>query len=168
MSERPDISDFTNDEVKEILRPVRHPIDVAVWSMDNYFNFGSIVRVSHNFLVRNIYAVDITDYYRKADMGTRKFETITKLSLDEFLKLMDSRNVVAFERRSTLDSEDLRFFQWPSEPIAFFGNEKTGVPDAVLQKAKSIVSIPMFGVHNDHNVAVAAGIGLYDFVSKHH
>lgn len=167
MTTRPDISSFSVEEVKSALDEVRHPVDIAVWSLDNYFNFGSIVRTSHNFLVRNIYAVDLPKYYRKADMGARKYETITKINLETFLSIMDTRNVVAFERRANLETQDLRTFVWPSEPILFFGSEKTGVPDEVLQKAHSVVSIPMFGVHNDHNVSIACGIGLYDFVNKH-
>ena len=163
----PDISDFSIEQVKEALNEVRHPVDVAVWSIDNYFNFGSIVRTSHNFLVRNIYAVDVPNYYRRADMGARKFETITKLTLDEFLVLMDTRNVVAFEKRHDLNTQDLRTFIWPELPILFFGSEKTGVPDSVLKKAKAVVSVPMFGLHNDHNVSIACGIGLYDYVNKH-
>lgn len=166
MALAPDLSDFSTDEIKEALAEVRHPIDVAVWSLDNGFNFGSIVRTSHNFLVRNIYAVDIPQYYRKADMGTRKYENITKLSLEDFLKQMEGRNIVAFERRKELQMQDLRFFVWPEEPVLFLGSEKTGVPDSVLERAHSIVSIPMFGVHNDHNVSIAAGIGIYDFISK--
>lgn len=164
----PNVSDVSLNEIRDALREVRHPIDVAVWSIENYFNFGSIVRVSHNFLVRKIYAVDIADYYRKADMGTRKYEDIEKVSLESFLALTEGRNIVAFERRADLASRDLRGFVWPKEPIAFFGSEKTGVPDIILERAHSIVSIPMFGMHNDQNVAVATGIGLYDFVTKHY
>jgi len=164
----PDLSDFSKEEIRDALAEVRHPIDVAVWSIENYFNLGSIVRVSHNFLVRTIYAVDIPYYYKRADMGTHKYENIVKLSLEEFLAQTKDRNIVAFERRAKLESQDLRAFQWPSEPIAFFGSEKTGVPDLVLERAHSVVSIPMFGVHNDQNVAVAAGIGIYDFVAKHY
>jgi len=167
MSIGPDISDVDISDVKAALEEVRHPIDVAVWSLDNYFNFGSIVRVSHNFLVRNIYAIDIPQYYRKADMGTRKFESITKLSLAEFQSQTAGRNLVAFERRSNLNTQDLRHFKWPDNPIAFFGSEKTGVPDEVIARANSVVSIPMFGLHNDHNVSIACGISLYDFVSKY-
>lgn len=168
MTAGPNVSDISLADIRETLAEVRHPIDVAVWSIENYFNFGSIVRVSHNFLVRKIYAVDIADYYRKADMGTRKYEDIEKVSLENFLLLSEGRNIVAFERRSDLRSLDLRTFKWPKEPIVFFGSEKTGVPDAVLNRAHSVVSIPMFGLHNDQNVAVAAGIGLYDFVTKHY
>lgn len=167
MSLGPDISDVTIDEVKAALAEVRHPIDVAVWSIDNYFNFGSIVRVSHNFLVRDIFAVDVPDYYRRADMGTRKFEDITKLTLEEFLVRTAGRNIVAFERRADMNTQDLRYFKWPENPIAFFGSEKTGVPQAILDRACAVVSIPMFGLHNDHNVSIACGISLYDFVNKH-
>lgn len=168
MTVGPNLSDSSMEEIRSALDDVRHPIDIAVWSIENYFNFGSIVRISHNFLVRTIYAVDIPTYYKRADMGTHKFENIVKLPMQDFLSMSKERNIVAFERRADLESQDLRTFRWPSEPIAFFGSEKTGVPDAILERARAVVSIPMYGVHNDQNVAVAAGIGLYDFVTKHY
>lgn len=154
-------------EIKEALDEVRHPIDVAVYSLDNYFNFGAIVRVCHNFLVRSIIGVDLPQHYRRADLGTRKYEHILKITLEEFFKTYAERNIVVFERRSDLDTKDLCRFVWPEDPVLFLGSEKTGVPDAVLKAAHSVVSIPMYGVHNDHNVAIACGIGLYDYASKH-
>jgi tRNA G18 (ribose-2'-O)-methylase SpoU len=166
MSTGPDISDCDREFVRAALNEVRHPIDVAVFSSENYFNFGSIIRTCHNFLVRNIYAVDLPAHYERADLGTRKFENIVRLTLAEFLELTKDRSIVAMERRPGMPSIDLVSFTWPANPIVFFGSEKTGVPDVILEKAESIVSIPMYGIHNDHNVAVAAGIAIYDFVSK--
>ena len=167
----PDVSDCDKNFIRAALNEVRHPIDVAVFSSENYFNFGSIVRTSHNFLVRTIYAVDLPQHYERADLGTRKYENIVRVSVDEFLAMCgaEKRNIVAFERRPGMISLDLPSFVWPEKPFAFFGSEKTGVPDRVLSyPTTSVVSIPMYGIHNDHNVAVAAGIALYDFVSKHY
>jgi len=58
----------------------------------------------------------------------------------------------------------LRKYTYPEEPILLFGSEKTGVHDTLLEKSCAVVSIPMYGLHNDHNVA--CGIVLYDYVSK--
>lgn len=166
MTTAPDLSEFSVKEIKEALDEVRHPIDVAVYSLDNYFNFGAIIRVCHNFLVRSVIGVDLPQHYRKADLGTRKYENILKITSEEFFKTYGARNIVAFERRPGVDTKDLCGFVWPENPVMFLGSEKTGVPDEVLAVAHSVVSIPMYGVHNDHNVAIACGIGLYDYTSK--
>ena len=166
MTQPPNIQGLSTDFVKETLQEIRHPFEVAVYSSENYYNFGAILRVAHNFLVRKVWMVDFSDFYKKASMGTHRWETIQEATLAEFLELHKDRNIVAFERRPDLDSEDIRHFQYPEDPILFFGSEKFGVPERILEQAHSVVSIPVFGVHNDYNQAVAAGIGMYDFISK--
>jgi tRNA G18 (ribose-2'-O)-methylase SpoU len=166
MSTPPDLSDFSKEEIKESLNEIRFPFEVAVYSSENYFNFGSIVRNAHGFLCSKIWMVDFTKFYKKASMCTHKWENIEKATLHEFLEQTKDRNIVVFERRGDLPCKDLRDFIYPENPILFFGAEKWGVPDEIVNAAHSIVTIPMFGLNNDLNVAVAAGIAMYDYISK--
>jgi tRNA G18 (ribose-2'-O)-methylase SpoU len=170
MTIAPDLSGWTKEEIRETLNEVRFPVDVAVWHTDNYYNFGAIVRNCHNFLVRGIHAVEISPdsglMYEKATMGTHKYENIYKHSTEEFLNFCEGRPVIAFERRLGVVSEDLRDFVYPENAILLFGSEKGGVPDVLLNRADSVVSIPQFGIHNDMNLSVAVGIVLYDWVHK--
>ncbi len=73
---------------------------------------------------------------------------------------------MAFECRPDLKTVPLYDFEWPKDPIMFFGSEKFGVPEAALKMAHSVVSIPVQGVLNDFNVGVAAGIAMYDWMAK--
>lgn len=166
MSSAPDLSEFSIDDIRTALDDVRHPFEVAVYGSENYYNFGAILRIAHNFLVKKVWMVDFSDFYKKAGMGTHKWESIEEVTLTEFLVLNKERNIIAFERREDLESEDIRSFEYPENPILFFGSEKFGVPDRVIEQAHSCVTIPVFGVHNDYNQAVAAGIAMYDFVAK--
>lgn len=167
MTAPPNISDFSNEEIRETLNEIRYPFEVAVYSSENYFNMASIIRTSHSFLCNKIWQVDFTKFYKKATMGCHKYENIHKVSLDEFLEQTNDRNVVVFERNSVLTTKDVRYFEYPENPILFFGSEKFGVPEQIINSASSIVSIPMFGLHNDLNISVAAGIAIYDFINKH-
>ncbi len=166
MTTPPDISDFSIEEIRTALDDVRHPFEVAVYSSENYYNMGSVLRVAHNFLAKKVWMVDFTSFYKKAGMGTHKWESIEEATLTEFLTRNKDRNIIAFERRHNLTTKDIRNFEYPENPILFFGSEKFGVPDRVIEQAHSVVTIPVFGVHNDYNQAVAAGIAIYDFVSK--
>jgi tRNA G18 (ribose-2'-O)-methylase SpoU len=162
--------EFTKEEIKECLAEIRHPLEIAVYSTCNYFNFGAIVRLSHNFLLRKLYAVDIEGgFYKKAAMGSRKYEDIDRCTLEEFLEKSRDRNVVVFERRPDLkQAKVLPQFVWPENPIMFFGGEKFGVPSEVLERHDSdVVTIPVYGVLNDFNVAIAAGIATYDWITKY-
>lgn len=166
MTKAINLEDFTKEEVKEILSQIRHPIDIAVFDSSNYFNLGAIIRTAHSFLVGNIYAVDLPDYYPKATMGTRKWETIIKLSSDEFFKIVSGRNIVAMERRPNLETESLYTFSWPDNPVVLFGGEKTGLSDETLSKCNHVVSVPIYGINRDLNVSVIAGTVLYDWANK--
>lgn len=53
----------------------------------------------------------------------------------------------------------------PSEKTAFiFGEETKGIPRSILEKADSVVEIPMQGSKESLNVSVAAGIILFGCV----
>lgn len=166
MTAPPDLSDFSKEEIRDVLNEVRNPFEVAVYSSENYFNMASIVRTCHAHLCQKIWQVDFTKFYKKATMGTHKYENISKVTLDEFFEQTIGRDVVVFERNQELDTEDIRYFSYPENPILFFGSEKFGVPEQVVSAAHSVVSIPMWGLHNDLNISVAAGIAIYDFTLK--
>lgn len=166
MSEAPKLKTFSQNEIRETLNEIRHPFEIAVYSSDNYYNFGAIVRVAHNFLCKKIWMIDFAEFYKKASMGTHKWENISIVTLQEFMVANNNRNIISFERRGGLQTEDIRSFEYPEEPILFFGSEKFGVPQKILDVSNNIVSIPVFGVHTDYNLATASGIVMYDFVNK--
>lgn len=59
------------------------------------------------------------------------------------------------------ESISLGDFEVPEKVVYVLGNEVDGVSDTVLQKADTIVEIPMLGTKESLNVSVAAGIVLY-------
>lgn len=163
--------EFSKEEILETLDEIAHPIEVAIFDSQNYFNFGGAIRTCHNFLVRRMWGVDLTGgdpYYKRAAMTARPWmkQNINFVSSDQFLEQTEGRNIVAFERRENLDSIDIRCFKYPDNPIFLFGSEKTGVSDRLLSRANHVVSIPMFGFVLDHNVSVAIGIAVYDWIAK--
>lgn len=167
MTQAPTLDGLSKEEIRETLNEVRMPFSVAVWGSTNYFNMGSIIRTSHSFLAKEIFLVDIPGgFYKKATMGTHKWENLFKVSSEEFLRLADKRPIIAFEKREGLDGKDLQYFQYPHDPILLFGCEKEGIPQHLLEKAADIVYIPMWGLHNDFNLAVAVGMALYDWRLK--
>ena len=168
MTKALDLSDFSKEEIIETLSEIRHPFDVAVYSCENYFNLGTIIRTAHNNLCSTIYGVDITKFYGKACMSAKKYEKINKLSLDEFILKFKQRNIVSLERRTGLQTENLSTFIWPENPIMFFGSPKFGVPDSILEISNNVVSIPVYGLLHDYNVASAAAVAMYDWTTKYY
>ena len=158
------------EDIVEALYDVRHPFEIAFLG-SNPFNIAGIIRTAHAFLARKIYHIETGWYYERGHMGAAKYEKYSsvKCTLENFEKMVerDNRNLICFERRLGMNSEDIRGLKYPELPIMIFGNEKDGVPDSLLRRA-TIVSIPMFGILNDINVSQAASIAMYDFVAKHY
>ena len=166
MTAAPKFDGLTKEEIRESLDEIRHPFEVAVFSSQNYYNMGAIFRVGHSFLCRKYWMIDFDKFYKKASMGTHKWETFETCTMHEFLKKTADRNIVVFEKRPGIESRNIQSFEYPDNPILFFGSEKFGVPDIILDRAQSVVTIPLYGINNDLNIAVASGIAMYDFVSK--
>jgi len=54
-----------------------------------------------------------------------------------------------------------------NEPICLvLGNELTGIDNEILQLCDEAVDIPMLGVKHSLNVAVAAGIVIYEAINR--
>ncbi|MEK6882734.1 MAG: TrmH family RNA methyltransferase, partial [Nanoarchaeota archaeon] len=97
------------------------------------------------------------------------YENIHKISMMEFLDITkeNNRNVVVAERRPTLSTKTLYSLKYPDNPILFFGCERFGVPDCILNEfPENIVSIPQYGILHDFNLAGTVSMFLYDWISK--
>lgn len=172
MTVKPFTDDCSLDEIKQTLNEIRFPVELAIYNDDldkeNYFNSGAIIRVSHCFLAKKLHFIKRKKYYRKAAMGCRKYEDIAFYEDEQdFLQKNGHRNLVAFEKRDNIRSVQIGNYKYPSNPILFFGCEKFGVPQSVLDAACACVTIPMFGLTNDLNLAIATGIALHDYVTKY-
>jgi tRNA G18 (ribose-2'-O)-methylase SpoU len=57
-------------------------------------------------------------------------------------------------------------FEWPDKFALFFGNEANGLSEEAIKEADYKICIPMCGMVQSLNVAVSAGIFLYDYWFK--
>lgn len=55
-------------------------------------------------------------------------------------------------------------FKFPDKVALLLGNEASGVPAELLQKADHIISIPQYGAVGSLNVAVSASITMYELM----
>jgi tRNA G18 (ribose-2'-O)-methylase SpoU len=169
MSYAPNLSGYTRDEICDVLDEVRQPVSIAIYGSKNEFNIGGMIRTAHNFLVKDIHLIEVEWFYEKGALSTLKYEKRNMrrwATVSNFLEATQHRNIVAFERRADLNTLDIRTYKYPKDPILVFGSEQYGVPDVILERANHVVSIPMLGLNNDHNVSVSCGIVLYDWFAK--
>jgi len=69
---------------------------------------------------------------------------------------------------SVIDENAIKLpdFKWPEKSALFLGNEAYGLSEEVLKLADYKLYIPMYGMVQSLNVAITAGIFLYDYVAK--
>ena len=131
------------------------------------WNVGSFFRTGDAFSVEKIYLTGYT--------GTppRKEITKTALGAEEFVpweRADDPVTVVDQLKRGgwsivalelTHRAVDLQTFTPPEKLCLIVGHELSGVPQEILERADSVIRIPMLGKKESLNVAVAAGIALH-------
>ncbi|HNP75055.1 MAG TPA: RNA methyltransferase [bacterium] len=135
------------------------------------YNVGSIFRTADALGVKKIYLCGITGTplqkgLAKVALGAEKSVSWEKVGqtwrVVEKLKRQGVQ-VVALEQ--TLGSIDVKRFK-PIFPLALvLGNEVDGVAESVLKRTNGVVHIPMAGIKESLNVAVAFGIAGYEIIS---
>lgn len=89
-------------------------------------------------------------------------------SLIETLGYLNKNDYLLVGIEQTDRSCTLPEFIWPAgKKIAvFFGNEVTGLDEALLPRLHHAVEIPQFGTKHSFNISVSFGIVFYDMLTK--
>ena len=158
--------DYTPEEVRSLLRPLRNRVSVAVYSAQNAFAVGAIIRVAHSFLVREILLIGETPFYEKASMGMQHFEDVVVLPDENaFFEHARGRPLWAIEKdHATTSLYDIAGY--PDDVVLVLGSERAGLPSVILERADSVLAIPMYGVNHSLPLAVAAGIVMSDWARR--
>ena len=156
-------------EVRAELDRLRHPFRIALIRAKNGFNIGAIVRTAHSFLAREIILVGSEPWYERAAMGMQRYENLREVpDEDAFLALAAEHGwkLVVFEK--DVARAGLWDCQLPEDAVLVFGNEDTGVPEAIVRAAHEVVAIPMYGINHSYPITVAAGIGMAEWARRYY
>ena len=145
------------------------PVSVVLENVRSLWNVGSIFRTSDAAGVEEIWLAGYTgrpprEEIAKTALGAEKVvpwrEAATALDAVDALRRGGGGLVVALEKTDAsvpLAEAELRF------PCALLlGNEVAGLTDEVLRAADLVCHLPMHGLKSSLNVAVAAGVALYE------
>lgn len=144
------------------------------------YNIGSILRTCDGFGIRKVYCSGLTPHTDECEqpphVRKRWLREISKTALgaeksvqmsyvEQNVTLIDTLigqgyHLVALEQSE--HSIPLSDFSSKSDKLAFIlGSETSGIPEDVIKKCSETIEIPMFGIKESFNVAVACGICLY-------
>jgi 23S rRNA (guanosine2251-2'-O)-methyltransferase len=150
------------------------PIVVVLDNVRSSNNIGSIFRSSDAFLVSKIYLCGICA--RPPDKEIHKTALGAEFSMDwEYFSsteeaVMKVKNegykIIAVEQvEGSISLQD--FTPEVSEKVALlFGNEVKGVQQEIINLCDHTIEIPQFGTKHSFNIAVSAGIILWEIFKK--
>jgi len=150
------------------------PFVVVLDNVRSKNNVGSVFRTADAFLVEKIFLCGITATppnpdIRKTALGATEsvpweyFEATTEAIAE--LKQRDYQ-IICIEQ--TDQSYELQDFK-PEKDRKYalvFGHEITGVDQAVIDMCDYCIEIPQFGTKHSFNIAVSAGIVLWELNKK--
>lgn len=152
----------------------KFPLVLVLDNVRSMMNIGSVFRTADGFLLESLWLCGITAKpphreIQKTALGAtetvawRYFEKATEAVL-----LLKEQGYRVFALEQAVGSINLRDFR-PAvgQPHAIvLGNEVKGVDSDVLALCNGCLEIPQFGTKHSLNVAVAAGIVVWDFYTK--
>jgi tRNA G18 (ribose-2'-O)-methylase SpoU len=151
------------------------PVVIVLDNVRSQSNVGSVFRTADAFLIESIYLCGIT--------GTPPHREIQKTALGAtesvLWKYFKETSAAVKELKSLgykiVGIEQAEGSTWLGEFNAekdtryalVFGNEVNGVEQGILTECDYVVEIPQFGTKHSFNIAVSAGIVLWEFSKPH-
>lgn len=153
------------------LHPHNFPWGVACVSPQDPGNVGTILRTMDAVGASGLILLDGgTDPYHptavRASMGSIFRHPVVSASFTEFAEWVKEKGyqVVGTSAHSELDYQEVQAFTRPL--ILLLGDERQGLTPEQVAICQLVVRLPMHGKVTSLNLAVAAGVLLYDMLAK--
>lgn len=159
------------DEVKSVSK---HQLMIVLDNVRSLNNIGSIFRTADAFLIEGIYLCGITAIPPKKEIHKTALGATESVNWKYFentldaIKILKDKGFKIIAIEQTTKSVMLQDFK-PSagEKYALvFGHEIKGVDQEVINYCNMSLEIPQYGTKHSFNIAVSAGIVLWDLFTK--
>lgn len=143
---------------------------VALDSIADPGNLGTILRTSDSTGCRGVILLDqSTDPYDpsciRASMGALFNLRLVKASFEEFTSWKWA-NHIAVVGTSDKAAQNYHQYRYPSSLVMLMGSERQGLQPRHLEICDQVVSIPMMGISDSLNLAVATAVVLYEVLNQ--
>ncbi len=167
-------SELARISVDEFKRKQKTPIVIVLDNVRSGLNVGGIFRTSDAFLIEKIYLCGICappDHkeVRKSALGaTQSVDWERKESTLEVVQALKKQSYKIATIEQTDESIALNKFNFPTQQklAIVFGHEVDGVSQDVVNISDFCIELPQFGTKHSLNVAVSAGIVIWDLYWK--
>jgi len=145
---------------------------LVLYNIRSRFNVGAVFRTADAAGVKKIFLCGITPApphpkINKVALGAEKYIPFEyHKQTVRLLKKLKSQGLQLAVLEQSKKSVPYYDFRPKNETVLILGNEVKGLPYKILNLADKIIEIPMHGRKESLNVAVAAGIVLFEFVKN--
>lgn len=159
---------LSEEETKKYLEEKRLNFGVLIMNILFDNNAGNIVRSANAFGASEIILYGHKKFDRRASVGAEFYSHFRHLKFVEDLDKLFEEYEIVVGIENTPDAKSLSEFKWDKnkKTLMIFGQESAGIPEEILKKCESVVSITQKGSVRSLNVAVAAGIVMNDYATK--
>jgi rRNA methylase, putative, group 3 len=143
------------------------PLAVGLDGIEDPRNMGSILRTAecagvHGVFIPERRATGLTDVVAKVAAGALEYVPVARVTnLVRLIEELKERNIWVVGATGSA-SQPYTDWDWNLPVAVFLGNEGRGLHRLVSQRCDALVRIPVNGQIESLNVAVAAGILLYE------
>lgn len=167
-------SELDRKSTEEFKSAEKTPIIVILDNIRSLNNIGSVFRTADAFLIEKIWLCGITatpphkDIHKTALGAT---ETVVWEYAEDALALVKELQAQNIKVYSVEQAEKAMFLnnytpQKGEKYALVFGNEVKGVQQKIVTAGDGVIEIPQLGSKHSLNIAVSAGVVLWDVFSK--
>lgn len=167
-------SELERKNVEEFKASDKTPIIVILDDVRSLHNIGSVFRTCDAFLIEKVYLCGITatppnKEIHKTALGAT--ETVAWEYAKDVMTVvteLKSKGVCIQSVEQVVNSVMLNKFevQEQTKYALVFGNEVKGVSQGVVDLSDGVIEIPQLGTKHSLNIAVSAGIVIWDLFQK--
>lgn len=167
-------SELERKSVSEFKEARKTPLIVILDNVRSLNNVGSIFRTCDAFLIQKIYLCGITATPPHKDINKTALgatETVTweyAENVIDIVRKLQQENFKVFAVEQAENSVMLHNFSPESTETCavIFGNEVKGVQQEAVNACNGVIEIPQLGSKHSLNIAVSAGIVIWDLFKK--
>ncbi len=145
-------------------------ITVAMEDVFQMHNTSAVVRSCEVFGIQDAHVIE-GRFGRRLDkniaMGAQQWVDVMRYNSSNIcLETLKENGYRIVATTPDPDATNLNDFKLESKTALFFGTEKEGLSEEILQQAEGLITIPMFGFTNSLNISVSAAIILQQLTTQ--
>jgi tRNA G18 (ribose-2'-O)-methylase SpoU len=163
-------SELNRKSIEQFRESEKSPFIIVLDNVRSHSNVGSIFRTADAFLTESVYLCGITATpphreIQKTALGASesvpwKYFKKTEEAIEE-LRDKGYRIIGIEQTEGSTELQDVKIIQGEKYSLVF-GHEVNGVDQDIINMCDQCVEIPQFGTKHSFNIAISAGIVLWE------